>query len=96
MRRLFATVFAVTLGAAGAATAQQKTGTYFFTGNEVTDAAHRAGPRMTGRPSAVNVFFTPVSNYRRSGFECVPLIEIATEDGRAIKRAGTVCRAVGI
>ena len=94
MRLVLPTICALVLGSATPAAADyyfHKQGSYFFSGNVIEGHPPAAASPLSERP-----FFTPVSGYRRDGFECVPLMEIARVKGRVIKTAGTVCRVTGI
>jgi hypothetical protein len=93
MRRISALLtFGALLASAGDASAAfyyVSNGTYFITGNVDPPAVHRV--RAEGADVA---FFTPVAGYQRTGFQCVPLVEVSKVNGKLSKRQGTACRSL--
>ena len=64
----------------------QRIGNHFVAGNVMGTSERSPIPVRA-------VFFTPTPAYRRAGYECRPLAEVAMVAGRPTARLGTVCKA---
>ncbi len=78
----------LTANSASAAYYYISNGTYFISGN-VDPPVRRA--KADGADVA---FFTAVAGFQRTGYQCVPLVEVGKVNGQITRKQGTACRAI--